>query len=138
MAFSFRARVLLVVLLACPLPCFAIGQPQYITRSPSAGGLTLAQNGTAAAVYVDPRDDWGVIHAAQELRSDVQRVTGVKPALPREARSLQGNVVLIGTIGRSRVIDRLVRNHAIDVGAIRGQWESTLTQVVDQIGRAHV
>ena len=131
MVFSSRARLLVVVLLACPLRSFAIGQPQYITGSPTAGGLELARNGTAAALYVDPRDDWGVIHAVRELRSDVQRVTGVTPALPRDASSLQGNVVLIGTLGRSRVIDRLVRDHAIDVGSIRGQWESTVTQVID-------
>jgi hypothetical protein len=120
-----------LVLLACPLRSFAIGQPEYITTTPAAGGLTLMQNGTAAALYVDPSDDWGVIHAVQELRSDFQRATGVKPALPRNTSSLQGNVVLIGTIGRSRLIDRLIRDHAMDVGSIRGQWESTLTQVVD-------
>ena len=83
MVFIPRARLLLLVLLACPLRSFAIGQPEYITATPTAGGLTLAQNDTAAALYVDPSDDWGVIHAVQELRSDVQRVTGVKPALPR-------------------------------------------------------
>jgi hypothetical protein len=129
--FPSRARFLLLLVLACPLPSFAIGQPQYITTTPTAGALTLAQNGTAAALYVDTGDDWGVIHAARELRSDVQRVTGVSPALSRSASSLHGDVVLIGTIGRSRLIDRLIRDHAIDVASIRGQWEATLTQVVD-------
>jgi hypothetical protein len=130
-AFVSRARFLLVFLLALPLRSFAIGQPQYITVSPTMGGLTLAQNGTLATIYVDPRDDWGVIHAAQALRSDLERVTGVKAALERNGSVPRGDAVLIGTIGRSRVIDRLIRNRSIDVGSIRGQWESTLTQVVD-------
>ena len=125
-----RARLLFWVLLACPLRSFAIGQPQYITTTPTAGGLALAHNGTAAALYVDPGDDWGVIHAVQELRSDVRRVTGVEPAVTRDMGSRQGDAVLIGTIGRSRLIDRLIDNHTIDVGSIRGRWESTLTQVV--------
>lgn len=132
MAFVPRARLLLLLLLAWPLRSFAIGEPAYITTSPTTGGITLVHGGTATALYVDPSDDWGVIHASQELRSDMQRVTGVKPALRRNAGSLQGTVVLIGTIGRSRLIDRLIRSHAIDVGSIRGQWESTLTQVVDR------
>ena len=131
MLFVPRARLLIFLLLACPLRSFAIGQPEYITTTAAAGGLTLVQNGTAAALYVDPEDDWGVIHAAQELRSDVQRVTGVRPASTGKVGSLHGNVVLMGTIGRSRLIDRLIRNHTIDVGPIRGQWEATLTQVVD-------
>ena len=131
MAFISRARVLLLVLLAWPLRSFAIGQPEYITASPTAGGLTLAHAGTAATLYVDSGDDWGVMHAAQELQSDMRRVTGVKPALQRNTGSPRGDVVLIGTIGRSRLIDRLIENHTIDVRSIRGQWESTLTQVVD-------
>lgn len=39
-------------------------------------------------------------------------------------------VVIAGTIGHSTLIDRLVASHKIDVGAIRGQWESFVTQLV--------
>jgi hypothetical protein len=39
-------------------------------------------------------------------------------------------VVLIGTIGKSRIIDRLIRERKIDVSEIDGKWESTLIQVV--------
>ncbi|MGH8302806.1 MAG: glycosyl hydrolase 115 family protein, partial [Steroidobacteraceae bacterium] len=83
-----------------------------------------------AKLYVDPQDDWGVLHAAGELQADIQRVTGLTPPLEKTGLP-RGNVVLIGTIGRSRLIDHLIREHAIDVSAIRGRWESTLTQVVD-------
>ncbi|MFI4886032.1 MAG: glycosyl hydrolase 115 family protein, partial [Steroidobacterales bacterium] len=93
------------------------------------GGFTLAQDGSTAKLYVEPDDDWGVIHAARELQSDIQRVTGLKAPL-EEARLPGGNVVLLGTIGKSRVIDRLIREHIIDVSSIQGRWEATLTQVV--------
>lgn len=112
-------------------PSFAIGQPQYIETHPTPGGFTLAQHGALASLYVDSGDDWGVRHAVHELQADIRRVTGTKPALPQDPESLRNDVILIGTIGRSRTIDRLVRDHAIDVSSIRGKWESTLTQVVD-------
>ena len=128
---SLGTVALLVVLLACPPPSFAIGQPHYIETAPTPGGFTLAQNGSVANLYVDSKDDWGVIHAAHELQADMQRVTGRKPALLQDPKSLRQDLVLIGTIGKSRLIDQLIRNHAIDVSSIRGRWESTLTQVVN-------
>ena len=42
------------------------------------------------------------------------------------------DAILIGTIGKSAVIDRLIREHKIDVGAVKGKWESTLIQVVER------
>ena len=129
---SPSAVALVIVLMACPRPGLAIGQPQYIESTPTPGAFTLAQAGAAASLYVETDDDWGVTHATHELQADIQRVTGRKPALPRGPKSLRGDVVLIGTIGRSSLIDRLIRNHVIDVSSIRGRWESTLTQVVDR------
>lgn len=125
-----RAYAPLLVLLVCPLRGFAIGQPQYIRATPAAGGFTLAQAGTTAKLYVDPADDPGVIHAAHELQADIRHVTGVRAPLLSSGKLPRGDAVLIGTIGRSRVIDALIRKGAIDVASIRGKWESTLTQVV--------
>ena len=46
------------------------------------------------------------------------------------AHHSQRNVILIGTIGSSSIIDQLIRNKKIDVDTIRGKWESNLIQVV--------
>src|SRR5208282_812002 len=40
------------------------------------------------------------------------------------------NVVIIGTIGKSAIIDRLIRKNKIDASAISGKWESFFLQVV--------
>ncbi len=120
----------MIALIALPARVLALGQPQYVRSMPVAGGFTLAENGKTAEIDVDPGDWWGVLHAAQDLQGDFQRVTGVTPKLVRTAELPKGNVILIGTIGKSRAIDELIREHRIDVSAIRGQWEATLTQVV--------
>ena len=137
-----QLQVLFLILLASPLSGFAIGQPQYVRATPSADGFTLARSGAAATLYVDSADDPGVIHAAHELQADIRRVTGMEAPLKIGGRLPQGNVVLIGTLGRSRVIGALIRTGAIDVSPIRGKWESTLTQVIARplpgIGRALV
>ncbi|HVS78304.1 MAG TPA: glycosyl hydrolase 115 family protein [Steroidobacteraceae bacterium] len=110
---------------------FGIGQPQYVGTAPTPGAFTLSQGGATAQLYVDPNDDWGVVHAARELKADLQRVTGEAAPLLDKAGSLRGNVVVIGTVGKSRLIERLIRAREIDVSSIRGKWEATLTQVVD-------
>jgi len=86
------------------------------------------RGGKAAAIYVDPADWPGVIRAAGDLRADVARVTGVTPEI---AATVGGGVVIVGTIGRSPAIDRLVRERKIDVSAVAEKWETFLVQVVD-------
>ncbi len=125
------AALVLLAFAACPARSYAVGQPQYVKFAPVKNGFTIAHNGATAKLYVAPGDWWGVIHAAHNLQSDIRRVTGVTPGLVETKTAPAGNVVLIGTIGKSRVIDRLVREHKMDVSSIRGKWEATLTQVVN-------
>jgi Gylcosyl hydrolase family 115 C-terminal domain len=79
-----------LVFLACPLRGLAIGQPQYIGTTATPDGFTLARAGTTAKLYVDPMDDPGVIHAARELRADIQHVTGA-PTPPVIVDALAGD-----------------------------------------------
>lgn len=38
---------------------------------------------------------------------------------------------MVGTIGKSRIVDELIRKKKIDVRKVKGQWESYLIDVVD-------
>jgi hypothetical protein len=82
-------------------------------------------------VWLDSADFPGVLRAGHDLQGDIFKVTGVKPEFVEDGKPAAGNVVIIGTLGKSRLIQQLVRSHKIDVSAIEGKWESTLTQVVD-------
>ena len=101
----------------------------------------LAKEGKTATIVVDA-DDWkGVIRAARDLGDDVRKVTGVSSQvelqtsiaiglLPHERKNLDASI-LVGTIGKSRIIDQLVRQKKLNVEQVRGQWESYLIDVVD-------
>lgn len=123
--------VLLTGLLVLPARSDAVGQPRYIQYARVSGGFRLAQNGAVAKLYVDPRDAWGVLHAAHCLQRDIDRVTGETPQLIKDASPPAGDVVIIGTLGKNRIIDRLAREHRLAIRAIQGQWEATVTQVVN-------
>ena len=87
-------------------------------------------------------DDWkGVIRAARNLSDDVRKVTGVSSQvdlqspnsaglLPHERQNLKGSI-LVGTIGKSRIIDGLIKQKKMDVQKVRGQWESYVIDVVE-------
>ncbi len=109
---------------------YALGQTSFVENTRSAGSFPVAQGGASAAIYVDAADWPGVIRAATDLQADVNRVTGLTPKLSQSATGLGANVIIVGTIGKSPVIDQLVRDNKIDVSKVKGQWEAHVTQVV--------
>ncbi|MFZ0337131.1 MAG: glycosyl hydrolase 115 family protein, partial [Terracidiphilus sp.] len=109
----------------------ALGEPQYVSKSPSSTAFVLAANGKAAPLVVSDEDWPGVVRAAGDLSLDIGRVTGHDAPLIKGEPAAGIDVVLIGTIGRSPLIDALVRRHKLDVSGIAGQWESAVTTVVE-------
>jgi hypothetical protein len=64
------------------------------------------------------------------LQTDIGRVTGREPILSSNQETRGPRTILIGTIGKSPLIDGLVGAHKIDVSSIVGKWESFSVQVV--------
>src|SRR5918993_5467527 len=121
-------------LLACSDQALALGGAQYVATTRSSGAFPLAQGKEAAPLIVDPGDWPGVVRAARDLLADVNRVTGLTPGLvllPKgRSHERNGVVVIIGTVGKSSLIDRLVKDRKIDVADIAGKWESFFLQTV--------
>ncbi|MGW0929392.1 glycosyl hydrolase 115 family protein [Streptomyces sp. NPDC002644] len=101
----------------------------YVVFRPERGAFPLVRKGQAAPVLVDPDDHAGVVRVAEDLRADVERVTGVKPAA--RAGSAR-EVVIVGTLGNSGLVDRLVESGKLDVSGIRGRWETSQQTVVER------
>ena len=110
----------------------AIGEESRVTYRAEMRGFPLVVAGRAAGLRVEAQDYPGVIRAAHDLQADIGRVTGIMPGFVGENANARGPAVIVGTIGRSAAIDRLVRERKIDVTAIRGKWESFLVQTVDR------
>jgi len=108
----------------------------YVSASAGAGRFPLAAAGRPASLVVSSRDDPGVVRAAGDLRADLGRVTGAEPTLIQAASAGvdpgAGPVVLIGTLGKSPLVDGLVRAGKLDVAGITGRWETFLVQVVSK------
>ncbi|TPQ19746.1 glycosyl hydrolase 115 family protein [Streptomyces sporangiiformans] len=99
----------------------------YISFVPRAGAFPLVGGGRAVPVLVSGEDHPGVVRVAKDLREDIERVTGVRPG-----DSAAREVVLVGTIGRSPLVDGLIAAGKLDVTGVRGRWETSLQAVVER------
>jgi hypothetical protein len=86
--------------------------------------FTLVAEGDAVDFFI-AGDDWKAARiAATDLVEDVERVTGIKPALRHDSGELSSRAVIIGTLGRSSVVDQLVELGKLDVSDVAGEWET--------------
>jgi Glycosyl hydrolase family 115/Gylcosyl hydrolase family 115 C-terminal domain len=134
LASALNKTILLVVivLFSSPVHALTIGEERYVDGSYHTGDFRLVDRGTAAPIYVDSKDYVGVVRAVGDLQKDIERVTNCTATINHEGKSLGSSAIIIGTIGKSEIIDRLMREHKIDVTAIAGKWESFLIQVVSK------
>lgn len=101
-----------------------------VTDTATAGSLRIAGSGQTAAIYYSGGDATVVGIAANALRDDIERVTGLIPMVSSNTPSAS-EAILIGTIGSSPLIDGLIAAGKIDVTAIEGKWEAYTAAVAE-------
>ena len=98
-----------------------------------AEDFVLVENQQSQNIYVSEEDWKGVHRAAQDLKDDIFRVSRVNASLQltnnAQSQGLKG--VIIGTIGKSPLIDNMIKRGQLDVKTVKGQWESYVRTVVD-------
>ncbi len=105
--------------------------PNYVISQRETSAFTIVEKGTPAPIVVNSYDYPGVIKAAEYFQGDLRLVSGNDSRLLLDAIPLVKQVIIVGTIGKSALIDQLIRTGKIDVNDIRGRWENSLIQVVE-------
>ena len=103
-----------------------------ISAEKKSGSFTIFSGGRSAQMLISEKDEPGVIRAFKDLQTDIKAVTGNLPALSIDKKGSHSEVIIAGTIGRSPLIDDLVKRKKIRVDDISGKWESFIIQVVDK------
>ncbi len=94
-------------------------------------GFALVRGGKPVAVYVDANAEVPVARVAADFASDLQKVSGQAPRVVHDLNSAGADVVIIGEIGHSPVIDGLIAAGKLDPKPVAGQWEAYEQAVVD-------
>ena len=87
--------------------------------------FSLIQNGQSIQVISDPNDDKGVLRAVNDLKDDFRKVTGNLPAASGKT------AIIVGTVGKSAIIDQLLKVGKIDKNELAGKNEKYLIQIID-------
>lgn len=125
----------LSVIAACCLLSFTVGRAQQIVvhNNPvSERAFPLCpQQGKPADIYIDNADYEVVKIVAGLFAEDIERVTGKKNRIVSTERIQAKTAVIIGTIGKSRYIDRLVGEGKLNVSTSKDGWEQYLVATVE-------
>ncbi|EIL96081.1 glycosyl hydrolase 115 family protein [Rhodanobacter sp. 115] len=106
-------------------------QPAAVCAQPVPGAFALIEAGTPPPILADAKDYPGVLRAAHDLQSDLASVAGTRAALTTDKAAAGHMAIIVGTLGRSPRIDRIVRMQHLDVSGVRGRWEAYALQVVE-------
>jgi hypothetical protein len=91
----------------------------------------LASESITAKFIIEAGTDPAVSRASDDLRSDIERVSGFLPQR-QETLGSASALVIAGIVGQSKLLDRLVADGKIDLTQLSGAWESFIISVVSK------
>ena len=103
----------------------------FVAEKNELGAFPVVTSSQTTSIYVDENDDWLVHKAASLLQNDIEMVTGKKPEIISTLPSTIKNVIIIGTIGQSSLIQKLATEKKLDVTNIKGKWETFKLQTIN-------
>jgi len=127
----YCALLFLVLIMSCSTSNLSLDTSSYISVKKTEGSLALSSSGKSAPLYLSSEDYSGVIKVAKLFQTDIEKVTDFRPEIFIDEVPKAKEIVIIGTLGKSKIIDDLVKNKKIDVEDIKGKWETSLIQIVE-------
>lgn len=112
-------------------------KPSIFTFTSENGGYQLGGPNLAPEIRVSPNDEANLRRAANDLATDFGKVLGVNGSVVTAdwattvaQKSATRPIIILGTVGKSSLIDGLISAKKLDVSALAGKWETYTYQVV--------
>jgi hypothetical protein len=110
-------------------------QPTFSTEpfiSFEGGVLSISESGRSAPLLISSKDWPGVIRAFRDLQADIGKVTSSLPEIQTDQVPKSKEIIIAGTIGKSHLIDEMIKRKKIDLSDIDGKWEAFSIQVINK------
>ncbi|MFA9370166.1 MAG: glycosyl hydrolase 115 family protein [Labilibaculum antarcticum] len=132
---SVKLIVLELIVLFCIISCKSnTGQEssenELVSFSVDENNFPIVKSHKGTPIYMDEKDHSGVIKIADLFQQDITKVTGVINPL-YIGKKPEGIVIIIGTIGKSQLIDDLIAAGKLKVDGVKGKWETSLIEVIE-------
>jgi hypothetical protein len=109
----------------------SIKSQTLITSNPEES-FPLVSDGKTAAIYFDNNDFAVVGIASRHLSNDIFNVSGKKPVITNSDKTLSSYMLIIGTAGKSKLVDQLIRDNKINATKWLDKWEAHSIQVIEK------
>ncbi|MFC0780559.1 glycosyl hydrolase 115 family protein [Flavobacterium sp. HJSW_4] len=123
--------ILLLFLIGLSTKLHAINPEKYVVNESSNESFPLVSKGKTASILVSDKDYAGVLKVVGHLENDIFKVSDLHPKRIKKISEAEDFVVIIGTLGKSEIIDQLAKKGKIDGNALQGKWEKFTTQIVE-------
>jgi len=100
-------------------------QEKFVFTTNQSDYFSLIESGKPIPVIFDANDDKGVLRAANDLKDDFRKVTG------NLSFASGKTAIIVGTVGKSAIIDQLLKNGKMDKNELTGKNEKYLIQIID-------
>ncbi|HEV2701985.1 MAG TPA: glycosyl hydrolase 115 family protein [Steroidobacteraceae bacterium] len=125
-----------LALMLCSFAAVAATQscsdPVAVCSYDAKGSLALIRNHQPVEVLIDASANSAVQHVADSFTADLKRVSGGTSTRITDPSQAHGNIVIVGVLGQSPLIDGLAARGKIKADDISGQWEAYRQMVIDQ------
>ncbi len=108
----------------------AFSQPLHAQNKPAGVHQTKSFDLFDAAIYYDAADFPLVLKTVSLFQQDIEMLSGKKPLLVTGNIPSSKNIIIIGSITQSSIIQQLVHNKKINIAAIGGKWEGYIIQAI--------
>ncbi|MFO1390389.1 glycosyl hydrolase 115 family protein [Cellvibrio sp.] len=111
---------------------FACELPASVCFTKQSGNFELIQAGKPASIFVDKDANPAVRRVANSFSADLGLVGGSSAPVVSDIARAKGNLVIVGVVGQSPVIDELIRSGKLKIDGLNGQWEAFQRVVIER------
>lgn len=122
--------ILSLVMVGCENPIDNIQNSDWVEFTSPAKGFSICSGSKVADIYIDTADYAGVQKVAKLFVTDIHKVTGKVPVL-KFNNTPEGIPIVVGTIGKSHLIQDLIEKGKLNVDDVKGKWENSLVAVIE-------
>ncbi len=124
-----KALFLIIIVIAMSQ---ALRAQRFVFAQKLSNAFPIVTSSETTSIYVDSNDDWLVHKAALLLQNDIEMVTGKKPYIVSSLSSSTKNIIIIGTINCSAIVDELIKTKQLNVDSVIGRWEAFTLQTINK------
>lgn len=124
-------KKLLILLILLPYLSFSQVHVNYQIEKGKRYYAIIAKNKAANIVY-DTSENILVKKSASFLSDDIGKVTGTRPLVSTIDNFQSGNMIIVATVGKNSLINKLVAERKLNVDDLKNQWERFIIKTIDK------